>query len=101
MISDPQTNATVALIGEKEWEKRNKAGLTLYSLFKDHIDDTATFDLNQSIVKKSSNLHGGLDKLHVLPSSLDFVQIQDKLINIGQTALIRPIDVLKNAVKDL
>ncbi|GAA4724107.1 AAA family ATPase [Brevibacillus fulvus] len=97
---DPQTNATVALIGEKEWGKRNKKGLTLFNLFKDHIDDTSTFDLEQSIVKKTSNLQGGLSNLHLLPSSLDFIQIQDRLINIGQTALMRPIDVLKKAVKD-
>lgn len=97
---DPQTNASVALIGEDQWSKLNKKGKTLYNLFKDQIDDTSTFDLNESIVKKTSNLQGGLTKLHLLPSSLDFVQIQDKLINIGQTALIRPIDVLKRTVKD-
>ena len=31
---DPQTNATINLIGEEEW-KRNAAGLTLAQLFKD------------------------------------------------------------------
>lgn len=97
---DPQTNSSVALIGEDEWSRRNKNGNTLYTLFKDHIDDQSTFELESSIVRKTSNLNGGLERLHLLPSSLDFVQIQDKLINIGQTALIRPIDVLKRSVQN-
>ncbi|MFE8700043.1 ParA family protein [Cytobacillus sp. FJAT-54145] len=96
---DPQTNSTVSLIGEEEWEKKNKASETLYHLFKDHIDDTCQFELENSVVKNCSNLSGGLTNLHLIPSSLDFVGIQDRLINIGQTALIRPIDVLKNAVQ--
>ncbi|MFC5452141.1 ParA family protein [Paenibacillus aestuarii] len=97
---DPQTNSTVALIGEEEWERRNKNDQTLHTLFKDHIDDTCNFEMEKSIVRKSSNLRGGLVNLHVLPSSLDFVKIQDRLIHIWQTALIRPYDVLKNAVKN-
>nr|WP_263327176.1 AAA family ATPase [Neobacillus sp. Marseille-Q6967] len=95
---DPQTNSTVSLIGEDEWEKRNKTNQTLYHLFKDHIDDTCDFNLEKSIIKECSNLYGGLSNLHLLPSSLDFVQIQDRLINIGQTALIRPFDILKRTV---
>lgn len=97
---DPQTNSTVALIGEDEWTKRNQNGQTLHALFKDHIDDTYTFEIEKSIVRKTSNLQGGLETIHLLPSSLDFVKIQDRLIHIWQTALIRPFDVLKNAVKN-
>jgi chromosome partitioning protein len=96
---DPQTNSTVALIGEEEWERRNREGQTLCALFKDHLDDTYTFDIEKSMVTCSSNLHGGLYSLHVLPSSLDFVKIQDRLPQIWQTSLIRPIDVLRNTVK--
>jgi chromosome partitioning protein len=97
---DPQTNATVSLIGEEQWELRNKEGRTLYQLFKDQIDDTCLFDLEKSIVTNCSNLNEGLLNLHLLPSSLDFVQLQDRLINIGHTALIQPIDVLKKYVKE-
>lgn len=97
---DPQTNSTVALIGEEEWEARNSENRTLYQLFKDHVDDTCLFDLERSIVRSTSNLQGGLKNLHLLPSSLDFVQIQDRLINIGHSTLIRPVDVLCNAVKN-
>ncbi|MBV7504824.1 AAA family ATPase [Bacillus sp. sid0103] len=97
---DPQTNSTVSLIGEDEWAMRNRTNRTLYHLFKDQIDDTCTFELEKSVLKRCSNLYGGLSQLHLLPSSLDFVQIQDRLINIGQTALIRPIDVLKRSIND-
>lgn len=97
---DPQTNATVSLIGEDQWEKRNIEKRTLYHLFKDQIDDTVNFSLEDSVVTSCSNLYGGLSNLHLIPSSLDFVQIQDRLINIGQTSLIRPIDVLKRAVEN-
>lgn len=97
---DPQTNATVSLIGEEQWESLNNDNKTLYQLFKDHIDDTVTFNFRDSVVQSCSNLYGGLNNLHLIPSSLDFVQIQDRLINIGQTSLIRPIDVLKRAVEE-
>lgn len=98
--TDPQTNATIALIGENRWKECNNQGQTLYHLFKDHLDDTCVFDLGQSIVTKTSNLKGGLDNLHLLPSSLDFISIQDYLINIGRTSYIKPIDVLKDALEE-
>lgn len=98
--TDPQTNATIALIGEERWEEQNQQGHTLYQLFKDHLDDTAQFDLNQSVIRTTSNLKGGLQDLHLMPSSLDFVQIQDRLINIGAISLIKPIDVLHNTLQE-
>jgi len=98
---DPQSNSSVALIGEDNWDKHVKKGWTLFTLFKDQLDDTSNFDLNASVVKKSSNLNGGLTNLHVLPSSLEFINIQDRLVNISQTALIRPIDVLNTALEGL
>lgn len=96
--TDPQTNASIALIGENHWKECNSQGSTLYQLFKDHLDDTCVFDLSKSIVYRTSNLKGGLDNLHLLPSSLDFIQIQDLLINIGHISYIKPIDVLKDAL---
>ena len=32
---DPQTNATIALIGEKRWKENDKDGQTLFHLFND------------------------------------------------------------------
>lgn len=98
---DPQSNSSAALIGEDKWSEHVKNGRTLFTLFKDQLDDTVNFDLNASIVKKASNLSGGLPNLHVLPSSLEFIGIQDRIVNISQTALIRPIDVLSNSLGSL
>lgn len=97
--TDPQTNATIALIGENRWKECNNQGQTLYQLFKDHLDDTCVFDLGQAILQRTSNLKGGLDNLHLLPSSLDFIGIQDYLINIGRISYIKPIDVLKDTLE--
>lgn len=98
--TDPQTNASIALVGEDQWRECNNKGQTLYQLFKDHLDDTCIFKLSDSIITKTSNLEGGLTRLHLLPSSLDFIQIQDKLINIGHISYIKPIDVLKDALEN-
>jgi chromosome partitioning protein len=97
---DPQTNATVSLIGEEQWEKKNREGRTLYHLFKDHLENTCHFQFEDSIVTGCSNLQGGIDHLHLIPSSLDFIQIQDRLIHIAQTSLIHPIEVLKRSAEN-
>lgn len=95
---DPQSNSSAALIGEKEWEKCVKSKHTLFTLFKDQLDDAADFDLNASIVKKASNIKGGLSNLHILPSSLEFIGIQDRIVNISSIAHIRAVDVLADAL---
>ncbi|MDD3899098.1 MAG: AAA family ATPase [Syntrophomonadaceae bacterium] len=96
--TDPQTNASIALIGENQWRECNNQGHTLHQLFKDHLEDTCVFELSESIITRTSNLDGGLNNLHLLPSSLDFIQIQDLLINIGHISYIKPIDVLMDAL---
>ena len=35
---DPQTNATVMMIGEEKWKNLNKNGHTIASLFNDALD---------------------------------------------------------------
>lgn len=97
---DPQTNLTVSLIPEADWQTRNAAGQTLCQLFKDKLDGTAIFNLDSAIVKGVSNLHGGIPNLHLLPSSIDFVQIQDRLVNIGAGThyTVAPASVLSGAV---
>lgn len=101
--TDPQTNATVALIQEADWKRRNAAGRTLCQLFKDKLDGTSLFDLNASLVKGASNLQGGIPNLDLLPSSLDFIGIQDRLINIGAGTFytVAPTSVLKSAITPL
>jgi chromosome partitioning protein len=97
---DPQTNLTVSLIPEAHWLQRNAAGQTLCQLFKDKLDNTNVFNLDTAIAKGVSNLHGGIRNLHLLPSSIDFVQIQDRLVNIGAGTqyTVAPATVLLSAV---
>jgi chromosome partitioning protein len=97
---DPQTNLTVSLIPEADWQTRNTAGQTLCQLFKDKLDSTTIFNLTSAIIKGVSNLHGGIPNLDLLPSSIDFVQIQDRLVNIGAGThyTVAPASVLQSAV---
>jgi chromosome partitioning protein len=94
---DPQSNTSVALLGEERWFERVQLKRTLFNLFKDKLDDTENFSFEDSIVTKASNIDGGLGNLHVLPSSLEFISIQDRMINISETAMMRPVDVLEQA----
>lgn len=98
---DPQTNATVSLIGEATWLEKNGKGETLYQLFKDKLDKTSKFDINKSIVRKVSNINGGIDNLSLLPSSIDLIKIQDTLPQAlaGYFYVRSPITILKEATK--
>ena len=53
---DPQTNATVCLIPEMEWKKRDETGRTLYQLFWDQLKGTHMFSAEESIVRRVSNV---------------------------------------------
>jgi len=97
---DPQTNATVMLIGDRRWKELNEEGKTLFQLFKDKIDRTNRFCIEDSIVSPTSNVDGGLENLHLLPSSLDLIEIQDRIPSISQDqfGVVSPATVLGSAV---
>jgi chromosome partitioning protein len=78
---DPQTNATINLIGEQEWQKRDLDGRTLAQLFKDKLrpEVPAKFDVEQAIIHGVSKVDGGIARLDLLPSSIEFIDIQEKL----------------------
>ncbi len=97
---DPQTNATTMLIGEQKWEKLNKKGYTLATLFKDALDEKNNFDLEQTLQKGASNVRD-VRTLDLIPSSLDLIDIQDRLASIpgGRFYTNNPADVLWRAVK--
>ena len=100
---DPQTNATVALIAEDEWKKRDDAGRTLLQLFKDKIDGTDKFDINKAIIRGVSNLHGGIKRLSLLPSSLGLIDLQDRLALIpsGNFYSLSPVEILAGVLKPI
>jgi chromosome partitioning protein len=100
---DPQTNATVALIEEAKWLSKDKSGETLLQLFKDKLDKTSKFDIKRAIVKKVSNIAGGINNLDLLPSSLGLIEIQDTLplISAGRFYVASPVTILKEAISEV
>ncbi len=98
---DPQTNATLMLIGEDKWRTLNASGHTLARLFKDALEpDNKQFNFDMTLQKNVSDVSGTW-RLDLLPSSLDLIDIQDRLAATpsGKYFSINPIDLLWRAVK--
>ena len=98
---DPQTNATVMLIGEEKWRELNEKEWTLARLFKDALDpENKRFDLENTLQKRVSNVREARS-IDLLPSSLDLIDVQDRLASVpsGQFYSINPIELLWRAVK--
>lgn len=98
---DPQTNATTMLIGEARWKELNEKGWTLATLFKDALNPhDKHFDLEKTLQRGVSDVQGA-EKIDLLPSSLDLIDVQDKLASAptGQFYSVTPIDLLRLAVK--
>lgn len=100
---DPQTNATVSLIDETKWLSKDQAGETLLQLFKDKLEKTSKFAINKAIVRKASNVGGGIRNLDLLPSSLGLIEIQDSLplITAGRFYVTSPVTILKEAISSV
>lgn len=102
---DPQTNATVMLIDEQQWQQLDQIGQTLAQLFADALEvDPAkrVFDLDLALQKNVGTVEG-LDGIDLLPSSLRLIDVQDKLSQMpqGQFFTKSPTQVLETAVKNI
>ena len=98
---DPQTNATVMMIGEDRWREANEKEHTIARLFKDALDqDNRRFDFEATLVKGVSNV-ADARTIDLLPSSLDLIDVQDRLASVqpGRFYAVNPIDLLSRAVK--
>lgn len=99
---DPQTNATINLIGEGEWGTRDADGRTLAQLFKDKLNPNQEpqFELEASIIKSVSTIDNGIARLDLLPSSIEFIEIQEKLPFIAMQGNYdnNPQDILRKAL---
>lgn len=95
---DPQTNSTIALLDEEKWEQLDSDAKTLFHLFSDKLEKTKNFDLSKALQTGVSNL--GLAKLHLLASSIRFIDIQDRISEIpGKTGYaINPMEIIKSTV---
>lgn len=102
---DPQTNATVMLIGEEKWRTLNDEGNTLAQLFKDALEPDGKeklFDINKAIQKRVSNVDD-VRTLDLLPSSLDLIDVQDRLAGMssGRFYAENPTDLLRRATRSI
>ncbi|WP_291424344.1 ParA family protein [Deinococcus sp.] len=93
---DPQTNATLALLGERRWEEADERGQTLAHLFLDLLNGTRLFDPGKAIVRGASNLNTvppdlmeqlpadvQYGRVDVLPSSIRLIDVQDRMQDIA------------------
>jgi chromosome partitioning protein len=98
---DPQTNATVMLIGEAAWLARNRRGATVASLFRRAIEPTAPpFDLNRCIHEGASDVDSA-HRLDLLPSSLDLIDLQDRLVTASarRFGVHSLVEILRRAIR--
>lgn len=99
---DPQSNATINLIGEEEWGDRDADGRTLAQLFKDKLrpDAKPVFNVEDSIIHGVSTIDGGIPRLDLLPSSIDLIFIQENLPFVAMQGNYEnnPQDILRRAL---
>jgi chromosome partitioning protein len=99
---DPQTNASINLFGEQKWKECNDSGRTLAQLFRDKLqpDQGPLFSIENAIAKGVSTINGGISKLHLLPSSIEFIEIQEKLPFVAAQGNYEtnPIEILHRAL---
>ncbi|MBI6874887.1 ParA family protein [Clostridium aciditolerans] len=81
---DPQTNATILLINQDTWKKANENNKTIHQMFFDELNNTKAFNIEDSIIKRTSNINGGNDNLHLLPSSLNLIDLSDRLSELDK-----------------
>ena len=100
---DPQTNATLMLIGEDRWFDLNAKGHTLATLFMDALDpDNKRFNLGAALQRRVSDVDAART-VDLLPSSLDLIDVQDRLAGVpsGKYYAVNPVDLLSRAVKSI
>lgn len=98
---DPQTNATIALIGEDDWKVLDESGLTLETVFRCAMAGGAPVDINRIIRKGVGNI-AEARSIDLLPSSLGMIDIQDRLASThGALYNDSPTDILMRAIGDV
>lgn len=103
---DPQTNASVALLGEDRWAELNVKGHTLHTLFHDALEEDPTnrrFDLGSTLQHDASPTAEARRRLHLLPSSLDLIDVQDRLASMptGRYFSNNPTNLLSRATRSI
>jgi chromosome partitioning protein len=77
---DPQTNATVMLIGDRRWGRLNADKQTIAQLFEDALDPGHhIFDLQASIQRGVGAVED-VTRVSLLPSSIDLIDVQERVL---------------------
>lgn len=97
---DPQTNATLSLMREEDWQEHCKNVGTLYDFFSACLRGDA-FDLSRILVKKPVDYMGRLENLDLLPSSLELFGIDLEMAMRFGHGDIKPKLFLRDALKAL
>ncbi len=90
--ADYQTNCTIALIGNHEWEKLNSEKRTLVALLEDAINEGTTgykrqFDPRTHIYKRVSNIADSFKgQIDLIPSSPDLNLAKNNLYKAGKNS---------------
>ncbi|NHM25928.1 AAA family ATPase [Desulfofundulus sp. TPOSR] len=96
---DPQTNATLYLMREKDWKEHCETKGSLYNFFSASLKGEV-FDLSQIVVKAPVN-HWQLKNFDLLPSSLELFGIDLELATRFGHGDLKPKLFLRDALKDL
>jgi chromosome partitioning protein len=102
---DPQTNATVMLIDEQQWQQLDQIGQTLAQLFADALEEDPqrkVFDIDLALQRNVGTVEG-LKGIDLIPSSLRLIDVQDRLATmpVGRYFTKSPTDILHTAVKNI
>src|ERR1043165_3435209 len=99
---DPQTNATMMLIGDRRWRELNEKENTVARIFRDAVEEEKLFDLGATLQKKVGAVSDS-NRVDLIPSSLDLIDVQDDLatMNRGRFHAATPVEVLRRALRPL
>ncbi len=103
---DPQASATLCLMSQLRWAERRATQRTLYNLFQFLLNGSAALSAEDLIETRTSNLAGGAGHLHLIPSSIELIDLFDRMERmheIGQMPDydVSPLHVLKDFVSPL
>jgi chromosome partitioning protein len=97
---DPQTNATLSLMTEKDWEDHSRNHGTLREFFEACYNHEA-FDLSSIVVRNPVYYRGTLTNLDLLPSHIELFGMDLRLATKFGHENIRAKLFLKNALNPL
>lgn len=98
---DPQTNATLMMIGEARWKEINAQEHTIARLFEDALDNNIKrFDFDATLQKGVSNVKDART-IDLLPSSWNLIRAQDQLASMRPDPFyaVTPNQLLERAVQ--